>query len=75
MSDELPIAFITYTKGPVMYVTSPQWETQFLNWLNKNDSSSGYSREVHTTVAVLCAPRTVHSAEKREATVLTLVKP
>ena len=73
MSEPL-IAFITYTKGAVQYVTSPQWETLFLNWLNSNDRSSGYERETHTTVGVVCSPRSVHAVEKKEATILTLVK-
>jgi hypothetical protein len=67
------IAFITYTKGAMMYVTSPEWESHFLDWLNSVDSSKGYERETHSKVGVVCAPRTVHATEKREATILKLV--
>jgi hypothetical protein len=28
-----PVAFITYTRGPCLYVTSPRHETAFLDWM------------------------------------------
>lgn len=68
------IAFITYTKGAVQYVTSPEWETQFLNWLNSVGDSSGYKREARSTVGVLCSPSTVYATVKKEATILKLVR-
>jgi hypothetical protein len=67
-------AFITYTKGTRQYVTSPEWETQFLNWLATQDDTSSYKRETITQVAVVCSPRIVHQTEKKEATILQLVK-
>lgn len=74
MSD-LPVAFITYTKGTQQYVTSPFYETQFLNWLNKDGrSSASYIRETICRVGVHCCPVVVHAVEKREATILKLVK-
>lgn len=72
--DKPIVAFITYTKEAKMYVTSPQWESQFLDWLNSCSSSKGYERKVHTTVGVQCCPIQVHAIEKKEATVLKLVK-
>jgi len=74
MTEPLIIAFITYTKGPVQFVTSPSWETEFLNWLNSVDSSAGYTRKTHTNVGVRCSPVQVHAVEKKEATILSLVK-
>jgi hypothetical protein len=69
------ISFITYTKGATQYVTTSEWETQFLNWLNEHYDSSGYKRETHTTVGVVCCPREVHHVTtKKEAAVLSLVK-
>lgn len=62
--------FITYTKGTKQYVTSWQWETQFLNWLAENDDMSSYKRETCHKVAVVCCPRIVHETEKKEATIL-----
>jgi hypothetical protein len=66
--------FITYTKGTKQYVTSWQWETQFLNWLAENDDMSSYKRETCNKVAVVCCPPIVHQTEKKEATILQLVK-
>jgi hypothetical protein len=68
------VAFITYTKGAAQYVTSPVYETAFLNWLNKESSSTGWVRETHSRVGVQCCPITVHAETKKNATVLTLVK-
>lgn len=69
------IAFITYTKGAVQYVTSPQYETQFLNWLDEHGGGlAGYARQTIARVGVKCSPTVVHSTEKREATILSLVK-
>ena len=73
MTTLLTIAFITYTKGAVQYVTSPDWETQFLNWLNSVDSSAGYTRETFTRVGIRCSPVQVHAVAKNEATILSLV--
>jgi hypothetical protein len=67
------IAFITYTKGAVQFVTSPEWETQFLNWLNSVDSSVGYARDTYATVGFRCSPTQVHAVAKKEATILSLV--
>jgi len=67
-------AFITYTKGAQQYVTSEQYETQFLNWLATVDKTSNYTREVYTKVAISCCPVEVHRTEKKEAVVLKLVK-
>jgi hypothetical protein len=66
--------FITYTKGAIQFVTAPGYETSFLNWLNSCSDSSGYTRETMDLVAVRCSPVVVHAVEKREATILTLVK-
>jgi hypothetical protein len=69
------VAFITYTKGAVQYVTSPVHETAFLNWLAKVDNTSSYTRDTLGRVAVKCCPVVVHAVEKKEpATVLKLVK-
>lgn len=74
MSDS-PVGFITYTKDAQQYVTSPQYESFFLNWLNKDGRSSvGYVRETHSSVGVRCCPVIVHATEKKEAIVLKLVK-
>jgi hypothetical protein len=74
MSDRI-IAFITYTKGAKQYVTSPVYESLFLNWLNSEGrSSAGYERETHARVGVQCCPITIHATEKKEATILTIVK-
>lgn len=70
----MSIPFITYTKGAVQYVTSSYYETAFLDWLNSVGDSSGYKREVITRVVVQCSPMVVHAVEKKEATILTLVK-
>lgn len=68
------IGFITYTKGAVQYVTSPLWETPFLDWLNSVDSSAGYTRETFKNVGIKCCPVKVHDVVKKEATILSLVK-
>lgn len=68
------ISLITYTKATVQYVTTPEWETQFLNWLNKYEDSSGYKRETHTTVGIRCSPISVHATVRKDATVLKLVR-
>jgi hypothetical protein len=70
----MPIGFITYTKGTRQYVTSPEWENQFLNWLATQDDTSSYKRETCDKVAVVCCPMIVHQTEKKEATILQLVK-
>lgn len=70
MTDE-PVTFITYTKGDLQFVTVPGLETAFLNWFNSVDSSRDFHRETNNQVGVRCSPHTV----KREATILTLVKP
>jgi hypothetical protein len=74
LSESLPVSFVTYTRGPEQYITSPEYETQFLNWLNRVDSSEGFKREVCSTVGVRCCPSQVHAVVKKEATVLKLVK-
>lgn len=74
MSGNPKIAFITYTKGAVQYVTSPEWESQFLDWLNGVDSSTGYKRETLTTIGIKCIPTGVHAVVKNEATILKLVE-
>jgi hypothetical protein len=68
------VTFITYTKGTRQYVTTPYYETQFLNWLNSVDNSSGYVRETNDRVSVTCCPRTVYAEGKKEAIILKLVK-
>lgn len=67
------VSFITYTKGSMQYVTSPDLETQFLNWLNSVGDSSGYTRETTTKVGVRCSPTEVHVVAKKEAIILSLV--
>lgn len=67
------ITFVTYTKGALEYVTCPPYESQFLNWLNSVDDSSGWKRETHAAVGVRCSPIAVHATEKKEASVLKLV--
>lgn len=72
---EPTIAFISYTKGVTMYVTSPHYEHQFLNWLNdKGGGSAGYVREAISRVGVHCCPTIVYKKEEQSATVLKLVK-
>jgi hypothetical protein len=74
-ASEPQIGFIIYTKGTRMYVTSPLYEHQFLNWLNdKGGGSSGYIRETIDKVGVVCCPQIVHQKEEKSATVLKLVK-
>ena len=69
------IAFITYTKGAEQFVTSPYWESLFLDWLNADGRSSvGYVREAISRVGVRCCPTVVHATEKKEGIVLKLVK-
>lgn len=68
------VSFITYTNGAVQYVTIEKWESQFLNWLNRVDDSVGYKRETHSSCGVRCAPFIVHATEKKDATVLKLVR-
>jgi len=68
------IVFVTYTKGAVQYVTIPELESQFLDWLNSVDSSTGYQRETASTCGVRCYVAALHETIKKEATVLTLVK-
>ena len=68
------VVFITYTKGPIQFVTSPLCETEFLNWLNRVDDSAGFIRETHGTCGVRCSPREVHAVAKKEAVILRLVK-
>lgn len=68
------ITFVTYTKGAVQYVTIPAYESQFLDWLNSVDSSTGYLRETASTCGIRCYVAALHETTKREATVLTLIK-
>lgn len=68
------IAFVLYTKGAVQYVTIPEYESQFLDWLNSVDSSSGYQRGTTTTCGVRCYIAALHETVKKEATILTLIK-
>lgn len=69
------VGFITYTKDDVQFVTSPEWENQFLDWLNREmGSSSGYTREIHGTVGVRCNLLSARKTEKKEAVILKLVK-
>lgn len=72
--DKPPIVFITYTKAALQYATIPQYESQFLDWLNSFDNSSGYERETYARIAVACCPKVVHEKQKHEAIVLKLVK-
>jgi hypothetical protein len=68
-------SFVTYTKGAVQYVTTPEHETHFLNWLATVANTSEYTRETNCKVAVKGSPSIVHSTEKRDsAVVLKLVK-
>lgn len=70
------MAFITYTRGAVQFVTSSDLETQFLNWLNSIEGtcSMEFVREVKSTIAVKCCPSSVMAKPRKEATILTLVK-
>lgn len=68
------VTFITYTKEAIMFVTTPYYETQFLNWLNSVGSSVGYKREVCDKVGIKCSPLIVHSIDKKEAVILNLVR-
>lgn len=75
MSDKpLLITFITYTKGTIQFVTTPTWESQFLDWLNKYGNSQEYERKTYSNVGIRGCVLEVHKTEKREATILTLVK-
>lgn len=75
MVESPPVAFITYTKGAKMYVTSPLYEHHFLNWLNDaGGGSSEYVRQAIDRVGVQCCPVIVHKKEEQSATILKLVK-
>jgi len=73
MADTKLVAFITYTKDAVQYVTTPQHETQFLNWLATVDKTSNYTRETNNQVGVRCSPSIVHAKAEKSATILKLV--
>lgn len=67
------IAFITYTRDRVQYITTPDYEHYFLNWMNGENGpkSTGFVRRTITTVGVICRPWTPE--EKKEGTVLSIV--
>lgn len=67
----MTVSFISYIKDNLMFVTSPQQETFFINWLNSVSNSSDYGRETHTAVGVRCSP---FIYTKREAVILSIVK-
>lgn len=66
--------FITYSKEAIQFVTTPDLETQFLDWMNSVGSSSGYVRAIHTSVGIRGALVQVHKTEVKSATVLKLVQ-